>query len=59
MSLTEIAPTKSIMFEGFLVQTACEDGVLLSRQYGDYLEIPPVEQRKNHRPCVLEFEPEQ
>jgi len=33
---------------------ACEDKKL-RKMYGNYMELPPVEKRKNHYPYKLEF----
>ena len=30
---------------------------LLRRGYGDYMELPPPEQRRNHKPHVVDFGP--
>ena len=30
---------------------------VLTRGYGDYMEMPPLSERKNHRPYVLDFGP--
>lgn len=55
MTFDEIVPTKRIPFEDFEVQTAQADDALLRRGYGDYMQLPPEESRKNHYPSVLVF----
>lgn len=42
-------------FDGLVVKMPREWDALLSRAYGDYLALPPVEQRKNHHPHRLDF----
>ena len=54
-TLDELYPTKTIEFEGISVQTACDDDAFLRRIYGDYLVLPPVEERWNHYPSRLDF----
>lgn len=55
ISLDQIIPTRRIPFEDFEVQTANKDTVLLERGYGDFMQLPPEESRKNHFPSVLRF----
>lgn len=55
MMLNEIVPTRRIPFEDFEVQTANKDTVLLERGYGDFMQLPPEDARKNHYPSVLKF----
>ena len=30
---------------------------MMRRSYGDYMELPPLEQRRNHKPCEIDFGP--
>ncbi|WP_139653409.1 LicD family protein [Raoultibacter phocaeensis] len=53
--LDELFPTKTVAFEGLAVQTARDDDAMLRRIYGDYLKLPPVEDRWNHLPSKLDF----
>ena len=34
-----------------------EYDVLLRRGYGDYMELPPEDQRRNHKPHTVDFGP--
>lgn len=54
-TLDELFPTKTVEFEGLLVQTPRDDDALLRRGYGDYMQLPPEEDRKNHYPSRLDF----
>ena len=53
--LDELFPTKLVEFEGLLLPTAREDDAMLTREYGDYMQLPPLEDRKNHYPSRLDF----
>lgn len=53
--LNELFPTKTVQFEDLQVQTAFDADPMLKRIYGDYMELPPVDDRKNHYPAVLDF----
>lgn len=55
MTLSEIIPTKRIPFEDFEVQSAHDDAKLLYRGYGDFMQLPPESERKNHYPSRLIF----
>lgn len=54
-SLSELFPTKPIGFEWLEVQIEPGFDAMLTRMYGDYMELPPVEDRKNHLPSKLDF----
>ena len=53
--LDELFPTKDVEFEGLLVKAARCDDAMLRREYGDYMQLPPLEERKNHYPACLDF----
>lgn len=55
MTLSEIIPTRRISFENFEVQSAHDDIELLHRGYGDFMQLPPESERKNHYPSKLIF----
>lgn len=51
----DIYPLKKVMFEDILVNIPNKNHELLTRMYGDYMKLPPLEERANHYPYVLEF----
>lgn len=54
-SREELFPAADGSFNGFPVKIPCEWDRLLTREYGAYMELPPVEKRKNHYPIALDF----
>lgn len=42
-------------FEDTSVFVPNDYDAVLKREYGNYMEIPPVEERKNHHPARLDF----
>ncbi len=51
----KLFPPAVFQFEGVDVKLpACYDE-LLTREYGDYMKLPPEDKRKNHYPLVLKF----
>lgn len=53
----ELFPAIDLPFENIIVKVPKEYDTILTRNYGDYMTLPPVEQRKNHRPSQLDFGP--
>lgn len=51
----EVYPLKQLEFEGMMVNFPANIHEHLTAFYGDYMQMPPVEQRKNHYPARLEF----
>lgn len=51
----EIYPLKELPFEDMMLKFPNKVEDYLTRQYGDYMQLPPVEKRKNHYPYQLEF----
>lgn len=51
----ELFPPRYLKFEGIMLPFPRELEKLLSRTYGDYMQLPPVEQRRNHFPDLLDF----
>lgn len=45
---SDIYPLQRIAFEGVMLNVPCDSDSYLKRIYGDYLQIPAVEQRVNH-----------
>lgn len=54
-SKDELFPPRYLEFEGIKLPFPRELEKLLTRYYGDYMQMPPEEDRKNHLPCVLDF----
>lgn len=52
---TDIFPTKTIQFEGYEFPIPNNVDAHLKKVYGDYMTLPPVEQRHNHMARVLIF----
>ena len=57
MKRSEIFPLKEKKFEYLSVKVPGKNHECLTRKFGDYMQIPPVEKQKNHVPYILEFGP--
>ena len=53
----ELFPLIEAPFEDITVMLPHKYDVLLRRGYGDYMELPPPDQRRNHKPHVIDFGP--
>ena len=53
----ELFDTVDVPFESITVKLPRDYDAMLTRIYGDYMTLPPVESRKNHRPYLLDFGP--
>ena len=51
----EMFPTEKMPFEGVMVDVPKGYDAYLTRAFGDYMQLPPVEKRVNHCPYILEF----
>ena len=51
----ELFPALDMPFGDIVVKVPRAYDDILTRNYGNYMELPPVEQRKNHRPSQLDF----
>ena len=54
-SRDELFPPRYLKFEGIELPFPRELEKLLTYYYGDYMQLPPEEKRKNHFPAVLDF----
>ena len=54
-TVDELFPTVPLMYSGVTVQAPKEYDRLLTRQFGDYMQLPPVEKRVNHCPDILDL----
>ncbi len=52
---TDLFPTHEIPFEHLMLSVPYRDEQILNDQYGDFRQLPPVEQRVTHRPAVIAF----
>lgn len=57
MTEEELFPAVEMPFDSMTVKVPRAWDALLAREYGDYMKLPPVEQRKNHYPYRLDFGP--
>lgn len=48
-------PLEKIKFENIMLNFPGNIRENLTQAYGDYMQLPPVEKRKNHYPYILEF----
>ncbi|WP_026460483.1 LicD family protein [Schaalia suimastitidis] len=53
----ELFPALEVPFENITVKIQREYDAVLKRSYGEYMELPPEEKRRNHRPCEIDFGP--
>lgn len=51
----DLFPTSDVQFEDIVVKLPHRFDKILTRGYGDYMELPPVEKRKNHQPYLVEL----
>lgn len=53
---SEVFPTVKLEFEGKKYPCPKEYDKILTRIYGDYMKLPPVEKRQTHNPTKIKFE---
>lgn len=53
----ELQDTIDVPFENITVKLPSAYDAILTRGYGEYMKLPPVEKRKNHYPYRLDFGP--
>jgi len=53
--MDDLYPPLELPFENITVKVARSYDATMRRSYGDYMELPPVEQRRNHKPCEIDF----
>lgn len=54
-TVDELFPTVPLEYSGITVQAPREYDRLLKRQFGDYMQLPPVEARVNHCPEIFDL----
>ncbi len=52
---SEAFPTEIMTFEDAQIKMFKSWHELLTQEYGDYMQLPPKEKRKNHFPIILKF----
>ena len=55
IDVKDIFPTKKVSFEGLHIPIPSNYDKILTKMYGDYMKLPPVEKRHNHPPYYLDF----
>ena len=55
---SDILPLKKVPFENIYAYIPANNDDFLKKVYGDYKQIPPIEERVNHAPLVIQFEGE-
>ena len=55
--IDEVFPVDKLDFEGMKVAFPNQNDKFLRMLYGNYMQMPPVEKRKNHYPARLDFGP--
>lgn len=55
MSKEDIFPLKRMQFEDFYINVPNNVDKHLRKVFGDYMKLPPVEKRQNHRPYLIDF----
>ena len=53
----DLFPAVDVPFEDITVKLPREYDAILTQGYGDYMQLPPVEQRKNHQPHHIDLGP--
>lgn len=51
----EIYPLKKVKFEHLEINLPANNDEFLRKVYGDYMQLPPEDQRVNHMPLVIDF----
>lgn len=55
IELNQIFPCARVPFENIMINIPKDYEEYLTRVYGDYMQLPPVEDRRNHYPYLLDF----
>ena len=51
----EIYPVQKVKFEYLEINLPANNDEILRKVYGDYMQLPPEDQRVNHMPLVIDF----
>lgn len=55
LPVNKMLPVKEIPFENITINVLSNNIEHLEKTYGDYMKMPPVDQRVNHAPYIIEF----
>ena len=55
LHVKDLYPLRKVEFEGMEVNVPNKVDKYLTQHYGDYMQLPPEEKRKNHYPYRLNF----
>lgn len=55
LQFNDLYPLREVSFENIMVKIPNQYDKLLRSLYGDYMQLPPEDQRQNHYPYLLEF----
>lgn len=55
MTKEDIYPLKKMKFEDIMINIQSGNDKILRNVFGNYMELPPVEKRKNHPPMIIDF----
>lgn len=51
----ELFPMKKVPFEKLTLNIPANNHEFLTKVYGDYMQLPPIDKRVNHMPLVIDF----
>ena len=54
-TVRKMFPLKKVEFENMTIEVMDNVDEHLKRTYGDYMELPPIDQRVNHAPYIIDF----
>lgn len=53
---TDVFPLSTVSFEGQNYCSPCNYDSYLRSLYGNYMELPPIEKQRTHKPCFVKFD---
>ena len=54
-TVRKMFPLKKVEFENMTIEVMDNVDEHLKRTYGDYMKLPPIDQRVNHAPYIIDF----
>lgn len=55
VNIDDLLPYEQVMFEDIMVNVPKNYDYILTERYGDYMKLPPEEERVNHAADIIEF----